>query len=442
MILALLPPLCGVLLGYGVLRLLRPPWPALVLIAGGALVGPPLLTLLFFLVLEAGSPHGLGLGLALAGISLAVFVIGLRAPGGQALGVRRAAGPVIISLGYLLLTVLRLLDRPCPAGDGLGNFATKARFFYAEGTPWTFLHDPRLAALHRDYPLHAPFSMDLGFLLGGSTEGLFGLAGDALLFPALALFVGLLATRVGILAGILATLLSAAVPAFYNYSAVGYADPPLLGLFTVAGLALCTVRPAWTAAALATGLLAWVKLEGLVLGALVAVVGAGLAWRRRALPWPAILIGLGLGAIWPMTLIRTGLAQAVAEPVAAVDLPTRFAATLNGFGRLLVDPQEALAFLLVPALIACLLGCRRSTTGPAAWLVLLAFVTAPAATIIRNTALAHLQSGVPIRLCMHFLPLAIYVLAVEVARTITAPGRASPVPTSSAAVRASPPASA
>ncbi len=95
-----------------------------------------------------------------------------------------------------------------------------------------------------------------------------------------------------------------ASPLFWDTEAVGVADLPLACVATVALLLVLEARddpgfPAWTAGA-ALGFLAWIKTEGLVLGALLA--GAGLLrlpalrgdWRRRAAlvaTWLAWVLG-------------------------------------------------------------------------------------------------------------------------------------------------------
>lgn len=103
-----------------------------------------------------------------------------------------------------------------------------------------------------------------------------------------------------------------ASPLFWDTEAVGLADLPLACVATVALLLVLEARddpgfPAWTAGA-ALGFLAWIKTEGLVLGALLAAFALlpGPAprpvWKRRAMPlatWAAWVLGaLAIRRFW------------------------------------------------------------------------------------------------------------------------------------------------
>ncbi len=90
----------------------------------------------------------------------------------------------------------------------------------------------------------------------------------------------------------LAAAVLCASPLYWDTEAVGLADLPLACVATVGLLLVLQARddpgfPSWTAGA-ALGFLAWIKMEGLVLGALLAVLAvlagpaARAGWRRRA----------------------------------------------------------------------------------------------------------------------------------------------------------------
>ena len=157
---------------------------------------------------------------------------------------------------------------------------------------------------------------------------------------------------------------------------------------------------------------------------LLGMVVTATAIRHRTLPWRWYVTAGLIGAIWPVTLKLSGLAQDVAEAVAGAAIDERLRALGHGFGRLIVNPEEPFALTLVPAILAALLSLRRPGMARVGSLVLLGIAAYPVATFARNTALVHLSGGVPIRLYMQLLPLGLFLVGCEFAAVFARSGPA------------------
>ncbi|MEO1088334.1 MAG: hypothetical protein AAFY88_29230, partial [Acidobacteriota bacterium] len=331
----------------------------------------------------------LGAGLMVAGLRR-----GAGRPRGGSDDVFRRGDPglPILAAGFGLLAVAVAARTPGLGWDGLAIWGFKARTV-AElgGVPWSEWRLPGAASIHPEYPLHVPL---LGAVVAGVAEWLGG-AWDDRFLPLLA------ALDVAGVAAVLAgawgrprnetrrlwttrTLLAGGllVPIVWRELQEGKADLTLAFcvLSTVAAAAswLRTGdRDALRFAAVAAGLGAWTKQEGLVWLALAALVLVVLtpSPRRRALLIPGLLAG---AIAVPWHLFR--LSQAIStEPFAVdADAPTRLPRVLQAFTEELLDwsrwgalwPAALAATVVVAAGLRRLPldGERRADLFPAAFL--------------------------------------------------------------------------
>lgn len=410
---ALAAPLLASLVGAALLRPLARGWTRPAFTGAALVLGPPLTTLLVF---AAGLP-GLPLGLPLLlGVVLAAGAVSLatrrRWPPLADLPARAWVPAALMAAAVLVLHATRVWDRAGPEGDGLFNFAVKARAIAELGTPWPLLEHPRAQVIHPDYPLHQPLVMDLGYWCS-HVGGLQALLGDLLMLPGLVLACGALAGRAHPLAGAMAALAVAACGPLRSFAAAGYADPALAGAFALGAWGLAA--GAGPVAGVAAGLLPWIKLEGLPL-ALGLVLLAGLpALGRRRPPWGFILPALVLGTVWPAVLAVRDLAGPATELPSALG-GERLMEVAAAFGARIQEPGGPFRGLLAGVLAAAIWACLRPGSPglrKPAMLLLAGFLAYPLAVFLRGTAIQHLQADgdVPDRLYLHLVPLGALVLA-------------------------------
>jgi hypothetical protein len=421
----LIVPLSTALLGTVGVTLLAPSWPTLLRFSAGAVLGPPLATLLFFLAGSAGVPVPIaGWGIIVAGPLLAAASyrrrVQLRGASDPSLTKARSIGPLVGAVLLLVLNAIHLMAWPAPAGDGLANFATKARSWYAEGTPEPFAADPRTSALHNDYPLFAPGLQVLGYVAAGKADALAGLSGSLLMVPAAVLFLGgVIAATQGAVAGWIFALLAALTPALrQGYVVSGYADPGLAAVLAVgAGSLVLGSRGGILVAALAAGVTPWIKLEGLLTCAvLVAALLLDGATRPRIRLATATLGGT-LAAIWPATLLLRGDAPAVAEGVKALDAPERFGAMGAAAHHVFLTPGPPYHLFAAAGVLSCVLALTRLRRDRAARIgavALAILVLQGVAVFVRSPSRISLEGDVFLRLLLQVWPLLLAALVIEI----------------------------
>jgi len=407
-----LAPIAATLLGYGVLRWLRPGWPAFALLGAAMASGPALATLVIFLAVAVGLPYGTSLayGVLLLGCALTASAW-IRRPAGDLTG----AVPASVAGSFVLVDlVLNWFATPGPFGDGLNNFGVKARAFHALGEPFAFLSDERLYAIHPDYPLQQPYVRCLGYLFDGTTSSLAGLSGNLLVVPGVVLFLVAMAARNGSLAAWLLAGIAGLLPALRSYLNAGYSDPHLAAVLALAVVGLVTARRGFLASAVLAGLLPWIKLEGAALLAILCVLAMFRPWPSRRVRVTWVAVAGAVGCIWPVTLLLTGIGRNVTEHADIAADGEYVGHLLSCFVQPIVATGSPHFLILVPCLLAavCALVDGDSERRRGA-LMLLAFVLAyPAMTLLRRSAPMQLEE-IAVRLTSHWIPLGIWVLANE-----------------------------
>jgi hypothetical protein len=429
-VISLLAPLTGTLLGFGLLRRCAPEWPTAVRLGAGMVIGPPLATLLVFLGVVAGLPYGPWMAWFLLVLGGGVcFFPGPRTRSPAPLPV----GAIVISAaGALwLLGVLGLdwLASPTPDSDGMLNFGLKARAFHVFRDPIGFLQDPRLYALHPDYPLHVPYAMCLGWLWSGDMASCHALSADLLVLPGAALFLGtVIGARSVTAAGAVVTLY-ALLPCVRFGFVIGGADSILAAVTLVAGYGLLSGRASPVAGGIAAGLLTWIKLEGVIILAALAVLALVRPWPRprdRAL----MLASVSLGAIWPLTLQVAHLRLPVAEVETVVGDLSYAILIVTSFARNWIDPDR-MALVLIPITLACALALIRGSGSQARWAAaafLLLGVSYPVRVWFRRSRPEDLQVFLTRRLVQVWIPLGLLVLGSELADAVRSWRRAEAEP--------------
>src|SRR2546423_5123760 len=200
--------------------------------------------------------------------------------------------------------------------DGLLNWEIKARYAFLNSgvLQSSYYSSPGRAFSHPEYPPAIPFTELWLYLWIGAPHQfwiktifpLFYIAGALLL----ALFVARLTTKRWL--GLLIALLMPFVP-FVTASpggvTVGYVDIPLSVFYLAAlGYLLCSAQSNepffWRAYAATLALIPWIKTEGLILWALLVVLGLVVAFRQwRIKHWVmSILPGIFLILSWRLYL--------------------------------------------------------------------------------------------------------------------------------------------
>lgn len=405
------------LLGYGVVRWLRAPWPPAAQVGAGMVLGPPLTSLLLFGTSELGAGLHSWVAWTIAGSGLVLCGAAIwRAPAPSPQRAGATIAPIVGAAVVAGVLALQLLAYPAPRGDGFAHFDTKARFFIADDGPWLFLEDPETFALHNDYPLHQPYLMDFGYLFADDLKGLYSLAGSWLMVPGAVLFLGSLAASAGsAIAGLLLAAFAALAPGLRMYASAGYADPHVGAILAVAAGGVAVGGRGPVIAGLAAGLMVWVKLEGAVH---LCVLGAAVVLLR---PWPVraavrwVVVAMATAAIWPATVYLRGAGIALGEGVPQSPPGERAQLILESFGSSIGHPESKFHLLLLAALIgaigAVLTGPRR-IAGRAGAILLAAVAAEMTINFLRAPAL-HLQADVARRLLVQVFPFALFVLAMQ-----------------------------
>jgi len=416
----LLTPLATLVVGLAVLLPLKAALPRTALIGASLVIGPCVLSLLLFALMQAGAPYGAPLLWILCAVATIVAAGSWRRAPAESQPLRAWIGPALIAAFVAFLLLLRVLETATPDGDGLFLFALKARGIHLTGEIGPLLRHPIMKIVHPDYPLHVPLMMCTGFLFDGELSGPGALAGGLMVFPGLLLFLGSIAAQQSVRCGFLVALLLAFVPAFHTFAVSGYADPALMALLAVAAILLLRCGPPGAVAGLACGLLPWIKHEGLIPFALLLLMAGLDAVRRKRFPATFLSVALLLGGVWRLSLLALDVPMPITEDLSGTGAWERLLEFGAGFGGVLVDPQGLFALMWIPVILACMLGVADRKAGSnrlSALVVLLCLLGLFLVTWMRGSAIQHIANGdIPQRLYLQILPLGIFVLATEMDR--------------------------
>src|SRR5256885_7852877 len=177
--------------------------------------------------------------------------------------------------------------------DGLLNWEIKARYAFLNGgvIPGSYYSNPGRAFSHPEYPLAIPFTELWLYLWMGEPHQFWIKTIFPLFYIAGALLIALFVTRLTSKRwlGLLVALLIPFVPFLTVLPGgviVGYVDIPL-GVFYLGALGylLCSAQSdepsLWTMHAATLALIPWIKTEGLILWALLVLLGLVVAFRQR-----------------------------------------------------------------------------------------------------------------------------------------------------------------
>jgi len=210
-----------------------------------------------------------------------------------------------------LITVFVVSLKHTLGWDGLFNWEIKARYAFLSGgvLPASYYSSSGRGFSHPEYPLAVPFTELWLYLWMGMSHQFWIKTMFPLFYTAGALFIALSVTRLtgARWLGLLIALLLPFVPfimASPGGVIVGYADIPLSVLYVTAlGYLLCSLKCSlpysFTIYAGTLFLIPWIKSEGIILWALLALMGLIVALRQRR-------IGSALWSILPGFLLIVG----------------------------------------------------------------------------------------------------------------------------------------
>lgn len=242
-------------------------------------------------------------GLSIAGVAAGVGSWMKRRPAARPVtiaaeppaGRRRWLNAALVAMIAVQAAVVlaTAVGRPLMVWDSWVNWGLKARLIYSEqgGLPAVYA-DPTRLITHPDYPLLVPLLQAwLYAWVGAADDRWAGLPGALFYLAALVgLHASLRRQGVGATWARVAAAATAGLPALAGLTGAAYPDAVVAGLAALAAVYLLEWARRGTSAslalaALAAGLLPWVKREGLVL-ALILLAAALLVARRQPPPGP------------------------------------------------------------------------------------------------------------------------------------------------------------
>lgn len=416
---ALLPALTCLALGSGAVLLLARSMPLARAVAAGALLGPPLTTVTLFGLHGLGFAPAASLAWTVASLAIVALAAGLRGCGLRP-RLEDRTGAWIVLLGVLVValeSVLAWLAEPAPRGDGLSHFGYKARVLGELGSLLPWMADERILTLHPDYPPHQPWLLWLGHGFSGRVDHLAALSPTILWLPGLVGWLGLGALPAGRLAAALVTLFLVLTPGIIGFAQAGYADPWITALLAVSALTLFG-REGLAVAAVAAGLLPFVKLEGVVHLIVLGVLGLIFATRKRS---RILLAGTGAGLLaapWYLVLLREGRVKEVSEHAPTEDLGAYVAELIREFAAPIIDPSMGFHLAAPVALLGLVIAIARphhAVQRSVATFTLVLALGYPLLSFVRRTAVLGRDTDVPERLTGHWMPLALFILGLTIA---------------------------
>ena len=219
---------------------------------------------------------------------------------------------LVVFLLLELVTIFFVSLKHTLGWDGLFNWEIKARYAFLNSgvLPTSYYSSSGRAFSHPEYPLAIPFTELWLYLWMGAPHQFWIKTIFPIFYIAGALLVALFVTRLTGKSwlGLLVALLIPFVP-FVTASPggviVGYADIPLSVFYVAAlGYLLCSFEPDqkffWRVFLATLALIPWIKSEGLILWALLALLGLIVALRQQriALALMSILPGVFLILAW------------------------------------------------------------------------------------------------------------------------------------------------
>ncbi len=432
------------LLGAAVLSLLAAPCGGGERWALAMLIGTGLLTWAMFGLGLAGL--GLDLQVALlTSLTLALAVLGrwLRRPaaalgsplfatpprpGVAASGLRFGLWVVIGS--YFLLSILLAVGRPLSTWDSWVTWGMKARILFLDGgIGETILGDPSRTATHLDYPLQLPLAEAwLYSWLGQPDERLVGSWSVLYLAALLALLFSAVTSHGGSRRlALMTTAVVAATAHVWTLAGMVFADLPLAALMLGTAHQLSRFvgrgeRAALVLTALCGGLLPWMKREGLVLVACLALAALWSYGRSRR-TWTAVA-ALASGCVvlsgpWWLTVKLAGATTSDFASSSFAAMPLEQAVKIFcQTARSLSSPWASAVWWLLPPLLLWRIWRRQQPLAatphsllPATALLYLAAMSASYLWSRYTPIEAHIGHSFW-RLAVHILPLVVLWIAL------------------------------
>jgi hypothetical protein len=335
--------------------------------------------------------------------------------------------------------------------DGLTVWELKARYAFLNGgvLPAAYFTDGSRWFSHPEYPLLLPLTETWFYLWIGDCDQFW----IKLIFPiwyAAAMSILLLAAEE--LSGKrwiawTIVLLFPLVPAIYSAPGgvlVGYADLPLAAIYLAAILYLLRFLRNESRDALALFItlgaaLPWMKREGAILWAVLAVCGAIIIWRRRSLTMSilSVLPGIAVIASWKIFLIAV-------HALPSRDFVSLGRGSIDRTGRILHELYLQLIdwrlwdifwLLVAIALIAALIRQRSARVAVLVWLLLAPLVCYCTSYVFSAWPdyIAHIETSLP-RLLIQLTPVGWLLIALALRSTSTQPAPLEPQPAAQSAL--------
>jgi len=329
----------------------------------------------------------------------------------------------------------RALIKPIESYDAIAIYAIKSKMlFLARAVTADFFLAMKAFFPHPDYPLNIPFIETFLYMTMGSLNDqlvkvifpLFALAILALLYCAVRRF----ASRTYAL---LFTFVLATIPMFGSYAANAYHELPLACYYFASALLLFRwfERPDRTrllaVSAVMVGLAGWTKNEGMLYCAVnVIVLAAFVAFNYKgmsakgligAAAYPVIIVVLLLP--WILVKRSFGITNSDVDlaninPVYIVGQAHKIVPILNEFQKQIFGPKKW-NLIWIAALIGFAMQYRSAFTG------IRRYVTLSLALAVSGYVVFYMKSNIEVvhfvtktwaRFLLHFLPVAVYWLAL------------------------------